>query len=210
MSVAWVSPKSTVMLIHHGPQVNKHCLDLSGLGRSGLVVHTLPSQPKRACSCSGLSQPRLSPPSYIVFSTDPARHCNGSSYSTKTRIGQEEMTGSVSASCLRQLQDDLWDGTQQRRIREAAQNQQWPMHPVSRQSTRKEHTRAPTEVYSTHCCSQTLHIVLLGTAQIFQDFPRYHCHTSHHLQIQENALNYICEHSRAHRKKMKKHNKWDE
>jgi len=88
------------MLIHPGPQVSKNCPELTGLGKSGLVVHTLHSQPKKARSRSGLSQPGLSQPSYIAFSTDPARHCSGSSYCTKTRTGQEEMTGGVSASQL--------------------------------------------------------------------------------------------------------------
>ena len=105
MSVTWVGPKCTVTPIHHGAQVNKHCLDLTGLGRAGLVAHTLRSQHKKARSHTGLSQPELSQPSYVAFSTDSARHCSRSSYSTKTRTGQEEVTRDVSASCLRQLQN---------------------------------------------------------------------------------------------------------
>lgn len=81
--------------------------------------------------------------------------------------------------------------------------------PLADRALGKSTKKAPKEVYSIHHCSQTLYIVLPGRAQVTQDFPRYHCHTSHHLQIQENGLNYICECSRAHRKKIKKHNKWD-
>ena len=75
--------------------------------------------------------------------------------------------------------------------------------PLAGRALGKSTTRAPKDVYSTHCCSQTLYVVLLGTAQVIQGFPRYHCHTSHDLQIQKNGLNYICECSRAHRKNEK-------
>lgn len=68
-------------------QVSKHCSDLIGLGRAGLVIHALHSQPKKTRSHSGLNQLGLFQLSYMAFSPVHARCCNGSSYSTETRVG---------------------------------------------------------------------------------------------------------------------------